>query len=113
MKDKLTPKELIYLDLDGNIHSIPYSIGHINNAYKSRCWFVTTDTIFVEGDDDGKALNDLNGRIVFDAGDGWMNYLGDNYLSYYDSDEGKYGVIDGHGNIVIEPQFDNIVGVLR
>lgn len=114
--DDLAPTELIYLDLSGNIHTIPYSVDHISNAYKSRCWFVTDNTIFIESDhsDCPNELIDLEGNVVFDAGEGHINYLGDNYLEYYDYDEGKYGVIDGHGNIVLKPEFDDVWwGVLR
>ena len=110
----LSPIELIYLDLFGNIHTLPYSVSHISNAYKSRCWFVTENTIYIQDDSYNGELINLNGETVFDPGEGSIDYLGDNYLEFFDIDEGKYGVIDGYGNIILEPQFDHIwQGVLR
>lgn len=116
MADELAPTELIYLDLSGNIHTIPYSVDHIGNAYKTRCWFVTGDTICITDEDYNNKLIDIEGNIVFDfdEDEGSISYLGDNYLEYRDYHNGKSGIIDGHGNIVLKPQFDQVWhGVLR
>ena len=111
------PTALVYIDLMGGIHDIPFSVDYIENAYEAECKFVSEDSIFIDDynadDEDRYQLIDLQGNLLFDAGEGMLRYLGDNLVEYYDYDESKNGVIDGHGNIILQPQFDEIWGILK
>lgn len=55
--------------------------------------------------DNQYALIDLNGRILKDYKYAFVGDIGDGFLAFKQSEDGKYGYMDTNGNIVIQPKY--------
>lgn len=55
--------------------------------------------------DNQYALIDLNGRILKDYKYAFVGDIGDGFLAFKQSEDGKYGYMDTNGNVVIQPRY--------
>lgn len=101
---------LWYLDLDGNEHEIPNNDGLIIDSYYKTNVFMASEDEFVinfvtkDSHEFGEIRN-LDGDVSFKS-KSWIKPLGNYYLTYNDIKEGRCGVVDAKGNLVVPPQFD-------
>lgn len=108
---------LWYLDLDGNEHEIPNNDGLIiDNCFKTNVFMASEDEFVInfvmKGSHEYSEIRNLYGDVLFKS-QSWIKPLGNYYLTYNDIKEGRSGVVDTKGNLVISPRFDEYEAVER
>ena len=100
------PLTLIYLDLEGIEHEIPFDVEGIEyqNIYDS--FFASENTIVVKNYGEDKLIN-LQGKVLLDEGES-IEQLSDKYLKYYSNEKYLWGLIDNQGAKIFSPRYEDI-----
>ncbi len=97
------PQSLIYLDLEGQEHTIPFDIDGVEYQYIYNSFFASDNTIVVKNDGEDMLI-DLQGKVLLNE-EGHIERISDKYLKFYSYKKHLWGLIDNQGEIIFSPRY--------